>query len=351
MASQSGPRLRDRGGVPCSSKSACSTGAFSPVVPGQQAPYPRRVTRYRRRFRKVGRTLSRVELMRSSMDETFSLSPEALMDKDGGRRFLDFYGNEGLSEAFERYGLYDVLRRRGYDDFSVETWAHDERHTLFIDGTGVTLGAGDGERHRLLDLVVRRDRLRVDPHGDAELADAFDVLTVDWLTLRHPLGRFSEERLRLPGQEVPGLGVGERVMELLYRVVDRLSLGGLLTVAEYLHNAVLYARELPYVDPDYQGQLEALEALLFEDEGLSFAQATWAMHWGYVIDVDDSVVRWRGEAMVKAVEPALRGYLDDERWRRQADRSKARLRYRLRRTAFDEQWSRERARLLEAPAT
>ncbi|MFK7990102.1 MAG: hypothetical protein AB8I08_29050 [Sandaracinaceae bacterium] len=301
------------------------------------------MTRFARRFRKVGRTLSRVELMRSSMDETFSLSPESLLDKDGGRRFLDFYGDEGLSKAFERYGLYDALRRRGYSDFHLETWAHDERHTLLIEGTG------EGARHRLLDLVVRRDRLRVDPPGDAELAQAFDVLTVDWLTLRHPLGGFTEERLRLPGQEVPGLGIGERVMELLYRVVDRLSLGGLLTVAEYLHNAVLYARELPYVDPHYQGQLEALEGLLFEAEGLSFAQATWAMHWGYVIDVDDSVVRWRGEAMVKAVEPALCTYLDDASWRAHADRAEASLRYRLRRTAFDERWARERSSLLEAP--
>jgi hypothetical protein len=303
------------------------------------------VTRYARRFRKVSRSLSHVELMRSSMDETFALTDQDLLDKDAGRRFLDFYGDEGLRLALERYAFFAKLSERGWTDVHLETSAHDERHMLLIEG----LHAHGGERERLLELVVRRDRLAIDPPAPER---TWEVLTVDWLTLRNPSAKFTKERLRLPGQDVPGLGVGELVLELLYRVVDRLALDGLLTVAEYFHNAVLYARELPFVDPWHQGQLHALEALLFDRERLSFAQAAWAMHWGHVVDVDDdSVVRWKGEAMVHTDEAELSAYLRSDAYLSVVTRTSAGLRYRLDRSAFDEEWAKNEEALLEpAPA-
>ncbi len=300
------------------------------------------MTRYARRYRKVSRSLSHVELMRSSMDETFALTDRDLLDKDADRRFLDFYGDEGLRIALSRYGFFHALESRGWTDITVETWAHDERHTLLVDGTP----AAGGERDRLIELVVRRDQLHIDPPAPQR---SWDVLTVDWLSLRNPLGEFTGDRMRLPGQDAPGLGVGERVLELLYRVVDRLSLDGLLTVAEYFHNAVLYGRELPFVDSWYQGQLQTLEALLLDKEALSFPEAAWAMHWGHVIDVDDSVVRWRGEAMVRAVDPELLAYLNGEEHVHAAQHAASNLRYHLDRTAFHDQWRKERESLLQPP--
>lgn len=283
--------------------------------------------------------------MQSSMDATFALTQEDLLDKNSGRRFLDFYGDKGLRLALERYGLFDEVRAHGWNDFTIETWAHDERHTLLVDGRHRT----SQDRHRLMELVVRRDRLSITPIETYHrpLERTWEVLTVDWLSLRDPVKRFTPPRMRLPGQDVPGLGIGEQVLELLYRVVDRLSLDGLLTVAEYLHNAVLYDRELPYVDPWYQGQLDALEALLFEREQLSFAQAAWAMHWGYVVDVDDSVVKWKGEAMIHTTERELRTYLQSKAYNDYARKTAESLRCRLRRSAFDERWAEEREHLLE----
>lgn len=280
--------------------------------------------------------------MRSSMDETFALTDQDLLDKDGGRRFLDFYGDEGLRLALERYGLFQAVQERGWTDMSIETWAHDERHTLLIDGRP----ASDGERERLVELVVRRDRLHIAPPAPDR---SWEVLTVDWLSLRNPIGTFTEDRMRLPGQDAPGLGVGERVLELLYRVVDRLKLDGLLTVAEYFHNAVLYARELPFIDPWYQGQLAVLDELLLHKEKLSFPQAAWAMHWGYVLDADDSVVRWKGEAMIAPVEKELAAYLASDEHTATAERVAKSLRYRLARAPFEEHWRKEHDALLAMP--
>lgn len=298
------------------------------------------MTRYGRRFRKVSRTLSRVELMRSSMDETFALSEQDLLDKDAGRRFLDFYGDRGLRLALERYGFIDALSERGWTDITLETTAHDEQHTLLMEGRP----KDGGEPSRLLELVVRRDRLHIEPPAPQRW---WDVLTIDWLSLRNPRAQFTKDRMRLPGQDVPGLGVGELVLELLKRVVDRLDLDGLVTVAEYFHAAVLYARELPFADPAYQGQLDALCALLFDREKLTFAQAAWAVHWGHVLDVTDSVVRWKGEAMIEPSEEELASYLSSDGYRESAKRAAAGLRYRLARAPFEEQWAKNEAALLE----
>jgi len=277
--------------------------------------------------------------MRSPMDDTFAITEEDLFDRDAGRRFLDFYGDEGILLGFERYGFIDAIRRRGWDELKIETHAHDERHTLLCDAT-----AADGRVDRLIELVVRRDRLRVEG-----CARSFEVLTVDWLTLRNSLGEFTDKRMRLPGQDAPGLGLGERVLELLYRVVDRLDLDGLLTVAEYFHNAVLYARELLYVDPRAQGQLMALEALLFEQEKLGFAKASWALYWGCVRDADESVLHWRGEAMVNPRDPELKALMSGEAHQRRAKEVGSSLRYTLARDELEERWAAEHEGLVGPP--
>jgi hypothetical protein len=282
--------------------------------------------------------------MRSSLDETFGLTDQDLLDKERGRRFLDFYGDDGLREALERYGILDAVRERGWHDLTIEAVVHDDRHTLLVEGRS------DNETGRLVELVVRRDRLHIDSlDGHPSPDRIFDVLVVDWLSLRNPRAQFTRERMRLPGQDAPGLGMGEQVLELLYRVVDRLTLEGLVTVAEYFHNAVLYARELPFVDPWHQGRLRALEKLLLEQEKLSFAQAAWAMHWGYVLDVDDSVVRWRGEAMMHSKHPELLAYLTCGEYARIAERTLSSLRYRLHRAAFEEAWAVHEAALFSPP--
>jgi len=276
--------------------------------------------------------------MRSSMDDTFALTDIDLLDKNAGRRFLDFYGDAGIRLGLERYGFVERLLERGWTDLRIEAHALDDRHTLLIDGT-----AEDGTEGRLIELVVRRDRLRIE--GFERI---WDVLTVDWLSLRNPLGEFTPDRMRLPGQDAPGLGIGERVLELLYRLVSRLDLDGLVNVAEYFHNAALYSREMVYADPWYQGQLEALEELLFWREGLTFPQAAWAVHWGHVRDEGEPFC-WRGEALVGAREETLKEHLHSRDHRRRARQVRRALDLTLEREAFDAQWERDEGSLLEAP--
>lgn len=262
------------------------------------------VTRYDREFRRIARSLSQATLMQSSED--FVLDERTVLDKDAGRRFLDFYGTDGLRHALERYGLLAALARRGYPDVRIETRADGERHTLLLDGRA---GAAAGYE-RLIELVVRKDTLVPDVVAEPPLRPRYDVLTIDWLLLQSPHAQFDGAHPRVPGQSHPGLGVAWRVLALLHRAVDRLGLHALVTVPDHLHNAEHYARELPFLDPAYAGRLRALLALLRERHGLSTAQASWAMEWGLVKDGAGEVVRWRGELMVGTEDRSLLGYFE-----------------------------------------
>jgi len=276
--------------------------------------------------------------MRASEDTISETSTELVLDKDGGRRFLDFYGDDGLRLALGRYGILAALARRGYEDVSLTVRVGDDRHTLFVDHDV------HGARQRLVELVVRKDVLVPHPPaGLPPLRSRYRVLTIDWLLLRHPLGTFSAERPRLPGQDAPGLGIGWRVMSMLAQVVWRLELDAFVTIAEYLHNAEHYAREMPHFDPAHEGRLGALLELLRRREGLSTAQASWALDWGLVRDDSSGApVRWRGELQLATEEESLLGYLTSPEHALLADAARRGHHLALDRAAFDARWAAER---------
>ncbi len=292
------------------------------------------------RHRKVARSLSHVELVRSS--EGAALTEQDLVDRDRGRLFLDFYGDEGIRTALDRYGLTDALARRGYVDLSVVARASDDRHMLAVNARPIE----GGEPMRVIELVVRRDTMipRV-PGSDGILRPAYQVLTVDWLLLASSRASFTTERPRLPGQELPGLAVGWRVLALLFRVVERLELDGLVTVAEYLHNAELYARELPFLDPVYAGKLDALVAALRVRENLSVGQASWALEWGLVRDREGEVIHWRGEAQVSTREKTFSAWVESPTYEKHAAEAATSYLPTLDRTAFDARWADEHTAL------
>lgn len=304
------------------------------------------VTRYDRDFRRIARSLSRLELASSKSAEDEVLDPSMLLGPDrearvGTGRFLGFYGTGGLELAFERYGLYAALARRGFTDPQLTVRLESDRHTLILEAP--VRGSASGERVRLLELVVRRDdMLPTPPTGMPALSKRYEVLTIDWLLLQNPTLAFTPERPRLPGQNHPGLGVGWRVLAILYRAAERLDVSGLVTVADHLHNAEHYARELPFFDPAHAGRLRALLELLRVEHRLSVVEASWAMEWGCVKDGKGEAVAWRGEAQVATEDEGLRAYFKSPQYAALAKAGQEACRFTLDRDAFDAEWARAR---------
>lgn len=304
------------------------------------------MTKFAKEFRSISRRLRRMELMRTSMDSL----PEQVRSVDSGevdipeldggpgdflstasertgpRRFLDFYGPGGVLTALERYGFLEAVRGWGYTDLELTLRADDERHTLLLNAEHPALA----DSARLVELVVRRDRLV--PSAIEGLDEEYTVLTVDWLMLQNPATTFTDEKPRLPGQDAPGLGLAERILELLYRVVVRLELDALVTTAEHFHNAVIYRRELSYFDVESAGECIALEDALLHREGLDLATASWAVHDG-AVRRDGQPFVWRGEAQMRAFHPSLKAFITQEGRRRAALEAAAKLSFSLDRGA------------------
>jgi acetoin utilization deacetylase AcuC-like enzyme len=175
------------------------------------------------------------ELTAEDLEEALGLRPR------GRRLLLGFYTTSGMEHALYRYGVFDELQRLGYHHFraAFDAAGLGERIRIF--------GESEGEEHLLVEVIVEKRRI-----------SGVEVLFVHWLSLRHPRAQFSERRPRLPGQDVPGLGLARECGTMLARMAVRLGLGGVVLRPSHYHIAYTARHHFSFVDPERQGRFEAL---------------------------------------------------------------------------------------------
>ena len=197
------------------------------------------------RFARLGRHLEAIgQPLAPAPELSFDDVAEEIGISAGSRRraLLGRYTAEAIEYAAYRFGLLGFLERRGYGQFRVELG------TASTGGERVsTYGSADDAEHLLMDIVVERRSL-----------DGFDALYVHWLTLRDPRARFSGKRPRLPGQDVPGLGLAREVTQLFVLVAKRLELDAIVFAPAHYHTAYVARAHFRFLDPRLQGQFEAL---------------------------------------------------------------------------------------------
>lgn len=265
------------------------------------------MSKLRKRYERIYQSLSRDELQQG-MRQLDELALDDLFDYDTDL-WLGFYTAEGVEVALERYGVLDDVRSRGFKRLELELRLDDpEEQMLRIYSK---LPRCD---EPLLELVVSRGVL----HFQDELADRLGrayatVLSVQWLLMQNPLATFEAERLPLPGQNRPGLGVGEQVMEILRNTCRRLKLGGLVTTPAHFHNAAMYGVTFRYIDPNAEGAFRALEREVLPQVGLSLPKASWAIHWNMVVDRADNPhepFEWFHEPMICPIGEPFTSYFE-----------------------------------------
>ncbi len=206
---------------------------------------------------------------------------------------LGFYSVEGIEHALHRYGLLAELKRLGYGP--------SFKFSATRDGVGEGIRVADGPSGETLIEVMLEKK---------HVAEA-EVLYVHWLTLRHPRARFSDLRGRLPGQEVPGLGLAREVAALLARMAMRLGLEGVAFRPAAYHTAYAGRAALRFVDPARQGRFEALVRDLGE---MPLGAATRALAEGRVM-LNGAPYAWEAEEMIAWLKPrdTDRSLIDAER--------------------------------------
>jgi acetoin utilization deacetylase AcuC-like enzyme len=155
---------------------------------------------------------------------------------------LGVYTLEGLEYALFRFGILTFLERRGYGSLRVTFGAGSS------GGERVTvLGDANGQTHTLIECVMER-----------QVLDGQPALYVHWLSLRDPRARFSDRRPPLPGQDAPGLGLAREITEMILLAAERVGADGVAFTPAWFHTAYLVRDRFRFVDPERQGQFEAM---------------------------------------------------------------------------------------------
>jgi hypothetical protein len=246
-----------------------------PIQPGDN-PMAARFARLARHLEAMGRTLvPPPELSFDDIAEDMGMAPTARRRALFGRHTA-----EALEYAAYRFGVLGFLERRGYGQFRIELG------TASAGGERVSLyGSADDAEHLLVDMVLERRQV-----------GGLDALYVHWLTLRDPRARFSPKRPKLPGQEVPGLGLVREVTQLVVLASAHLNVAGVAFVPAHYHTAFVARAHFRFVDPVHQGRFEAL----LRDLGhLPLAEVTEAIDRQEVL-MNGEPFRWEpGEMMLR----------------------------------------------------
>ena len=268
------------------------------------------MTKYRRKFHRIARNLTNLELQQGSSDFSFSMDGvlEDLHQSRGSDWFLGFYSESGILRAFEKFGICKALKKRGFEDIIPVVDTSDPYRQM----VRVYHEEKDAD-HLLGEIVVRKARFV--PKSESIIPEHFyplKMIQVEWLVLQDQTREFPKKRPRLPGQEHPGLGIGAQVLELLYLLSKHQKTQGLMIVPHYYHTAKIFSREFRFLNPRYQGLLDAFDRDLGEYD---LPVRAWAVELGAVeYKSSGEQFVWDPEEQILACDRTLREYLHSEEY-------------------------------------
>jgi acetoin utilization deacetylase AcuC-like enzyme len=272
-------------------------------------------------YAQIAQELDPQELQRSS-GEWVLTEADLMGDLTGPQykstRLLDYYSRHGIEFALEKYGLAAEVRNLGFTDLNLAVNPSDpDRQHLTLHATK------DGATHLLVDLVLRRVS-RPAPEG-LEPPDEIRLLYIEWMMLQNPTEAFSLRQPQWPGQDHPGLGVGEKAMHMLFQGAQRLELDGLAHHPSRYHIAFIGGAQSFFLDPELQGRFDAIREVLAP---LDLAEAAWKMERGEVCWSDGEPVDWIPEDMVIPASERLFAYLGSNHYQQPRAESQARAKER-----------------------
>lgn len=228
--------------------------------------------------------------------------------------YLGYYSYNGIVQAFEAYGVYEALARLGFDQIQLQLYTADPfEHRLMLYDQEI-------KPERLLhEIVVRRRQLHFDIADSRFDGQHFEMLGIEWICLQNPRQSFSDARPALPGQQHPGLGLGQLVLDLLQLTAERLGLDGIITIPAWFHNAVFYHTRFRYLCLSTEARLQALYRQLVRPLGLH--RVAWAIEHQQICE-NGQPFEWFHEDMILPLAPTLKTGLMGAAVRRQVRKAR-----------------------------
>lgn len=257
---------------------------------------------------------------------------ECLPSRGSAHLLLCTYGEEEIRAALKTYGVEARLRTLGFADYDITIDASDpERQRLQLHGKIVTASddASQGTPVRLdkpLGDVILREAVLEPTVRVFRKARPFSFLVIQWIRLQNPALSLPARQL-LPGQDHPGLGLGETVVNMFKAMARKRGREGVINRPEFLHNAILYSRHFHFLNPEVKGRLMAIQRDL---PNLSLRQLSWAADRGLIIENQSTTYfRWFQAEQVWPNCVDLRVFLRSAAYRRTAEKAFETFRYHL----------------------
>ena len=272
-------------------------------------------------YAQIAQELDPYDLQRPSGE--WQLTEADLMGDLAGPRYkstrlLDYYSRHGIEFALEKYGLADQVRKLGFTDVDLTVNPTDpERQHLTVHASK------NGEKHLLVDQVLRRVT-RPAPEG-LEPPDELRLLYIEWMMLQNPTESFSLRHPQWPGQDYPGLGIGEEAMHMLFQGAQRLELDGVAHHPSRYHIAFIGGGRSFFLDPEVQGRFEAIREVLAP---MDLSEAAWKMERNEVCWSDGEPVEWIPKDMLIPASERLFAYLGSVHYQQPRAEALARARER-----------------------
>lgn len=218
-------------------------------------------TKYRKKFNSIARYISDYELQREAPEDLKFSEDDLLelniMGEERGaknRRFLGFFTLNGIEYVFKKFGIFRELKKRGFNHIVFKLNTRDP----YRQGISFYFDTVD-PKHLLGEIICQIQPIKFDFPSNPQIHQKpIRALRIEWLGLQNPRKKFDKKRPKLPGQNHPGLGLGLQIFELVVLMAKRLECDAILNIPEHYHNAALYSPEFFYVNPVFEGYLQAI---------------------------------------------------------------------------------------------
>ncbi len=237
----------------------------------------------------IAKRLQTEQLQRTG-SENFDFSDRDLFQLDIGKRggtfFLGFYSEEGVKLALTKYGVYELLKEKGFDNIYTDvdtTDPYKHRIALYQESKKT--------ENLIVELVVRKYFFTLNlPFDSIHNGKNYTGLAIDWLLIQDHKAKFTAAKPRLPGQKHPGLGLSSVILELLLIICWRLNLAGIINVPNHYHNAFLYSKIFYYLNPSAQARFVAMRKSF---KKFPLHKVAWGIEWDCVQDLaEEKTFEW-----------------------------------------------------------
>lgn len=285
-----------------------------------------------KKYKHVYQKLTNFELQKDKASDRLISADDILGDlakKERPRLFLDFYSEEGIFTALNEYGIFEDLKKQGFNDFIIVTDTKDPyRHKFraYYDKKKAD--------HLLCEAYLRKKTFVARPVFDSNISgEIFTLIVIEWLVLQNPSAQFTSHKPQLPGQNYPGLRIGRKVLQIFINMCLRLKADGLLNVPEHYHNAAFYSRNFSYFNPQTEGFFQAIRRDLGH---LGLYTLSWAIEWECLIETKTGQYwKWFTDEQILPVSDKIENYFKSKEYVKQVKKASESVKFAIDQAKFE----------------